>query len=148
MSDWNSDLRFGQLGEKWLCEQYPDKLEQLDGKGSDLRFIASWFGVQVKCDRRSHLQTGNMFIERYSHKERQTPGGPWKAAEDGSFYFAYLFWPTKHLVCYTVCDLLELLENPHYNFREVKVSGASNALGYLVPLEAAHHIQLDFGSLT
>lgn len=86
------------------------KQRQVSVAGEDL-LLAHWgFGVQrhpelrgpdfldaldrvieLKTDTYSMAQTPNLFVERFSNRETETPGGPWQALGKGCTDFVYLF---------------------------------------------------------
>lgn len=141
---WESDLKFGNEAEEYFYLKFRDKLEKTDGLKCDLKIITTGEGIQLKTDRRPN-DTGNIFIEKYSHKLKKTPGGPWKAELDGSVYFIYFFRKTEEFYTYRNIDLINfIVENEDkLRYHEVK-STKSNASGFIVPLNSIRHLELNF----
>ena len=140
------DLKFGNEGEEFFYVLHRPLLLKTDGLKSDLLIAKTNEGIQLKTDRRASVDTGNLFIERYSHKINKTNGGPWKASEDGSKYFVYFFWKDKKILAYDNALLIDFLETSKYELFNVKV-GRSNASGFLVPISALEHLLLNFNKI-
>jgi hypothetical protein len=95
-------LKVGEWGEATLLEYYPHPLVPLapaDGlvgglkarRKADFWRVSDGGLVEVKTDTWSMDATPNFFMERYSDREKQSPGGPWRALQDGISSFVYLF---------------------------------------------------------
>lgn len=146
-NNFNKDLAFGNESEAYLVSTYPDKFELLDGRNADLKLKESGKLFELKTERRSDLQTANIFVERISNKNKMTVGGPWKAKEDGCEYIAYLFWPTKNIFVYPVKKLIRFLETDYrYVPYEVNVAN-SKAVGFIVPRAHIEHLLIPLESL-
>lgn len=79
--------------------------------GADFQVKATKELLELKTD--SHdLGTGNFFMDRYHDKTmRWKAQGPWKAAEDGCKYFAYLFYNSRYLYMFETAPLLANLNS-------------------------------------
>jgi len=141
------DLTFGNDAEQALYNAYIDKLERTDGRKADLIIKASGYGIQLKADRRKSTDTGNIFIEEFSHSVKKTPGGPYKAELDGCKYFVYMFTDDK-LFTYDNKALIAYLEANKHKYKRHEVRTVkSNAVGYIVPIKDLEQIELDFNAI-
>lgn len=143
---FKKDLAYGLAAEMSFIAKYPGKLEKVEGTGTDLKLLKSGDGIQLKTDRRKSTDTGNMFLEKYSHVDRKTPGGPFRAEIDGSKYLIYYFQPSDDFTCYLVADLIKYLNENEKKLRTHKV-WSSNAFGFIVPILNLKHLEIDFNGI-
>jgi hypothetical protein len=144
---FKADLEYGNSLEKKFYNKYISKLKILDGRKSDMRLLISGLGIELKSERRASTDTGNLFLERYSHKVAKTPGGPWQAKLSGSTYIVYQFADEVEK-CYKIVYLVEFIEQNLNKVRVHNVNPAwSNAMGYIVPLILIEHLNIDFSTL-
>lgn len=135
MSKFRKDLKYANEKELAFAEKYSDKVVLLDGRKSDVRLIKSGHGIELKFEKRKSTDTGNLFLERHSHKILQTPGGAWSAKLAGSTYIMYIFSDDK-LYCYNIDALISWVNENEKSLRKHNVNPAygSNAMGYIIPL--------------
>jgi hypothetical protein len=139
---WAKDLKFGQDAEEQFVLKYPG-LTRLGGTGSDIIIKATGAKLELKTERRPSTQTGNIFFERYSHKVRQTNGGPFKALDDGSRLFAHWFSSDDTLFLFETAVLVDFLLANFDTFRYHEVrSVKSNAAGLIVPIDRVKHLTI------
>lgn len=137
------DLKFGNAAEVSFVAKWADKLQLLDGFNGDFKIISTNQKIELKTDRRAASDTGNIFIERYSHKDKQTPGGPYKAQLVDCTFFIYLFAHCGTYYTFNTAELVALVEAmPNKKPFNVKVGG-SNAMGYLVPITLLSPIAIE-----
>lgn len=105
MSNFIEDLERGKIGEDMINQQFNDVHEYTESNNGDL--ITDWgMKIEVKNDwyvgksRKTHRKEESLFIERYSHRGKKTPGGPWRAMEDGSPITIYILWNQKCVYVY------------------------------------------------
>jgi hypothetical protein len=67
------------------------QIEKLDGFKSDFRCLETGQGIEIKTDYWAMSNTVNFFMEHYSDKNKQTPGGPYQALANGSNIFVYFY---------------------------------------------------------
>lgn len=87
-------------------------------------------GGNFKCDR---YESPNFFIEHFSHHERKTLGGPFKALDDKCEWFLYYFTKTDSLYLFDTQKLVDFLLTNKDTLRYHKVY-KSNATGFIVPI--------------
>lgn len=88
---FKAQLRAGQIGEIIYQAAHRDDLLKLDGFQSDFIHKPTGQGLELKTDYYPLDKTPNFFFERYSNKEKGTPGGPWQAMGHGSDLFVYFY---------------------------------------------------------
>lgn len=88
---FREQLAVGDKGEAWFLANYPRRLEKLDGRKADFRVASSLERLELKTDSYSLEKTPNFFFERFSDRDKKTPGGPWRAKQDKVDIFCYLF---------------------------------------------------------
>lgn len=140
MNNFRRDLKFGATGEEYILNLHPDKLQKLEGFNGDLLILKNNETIEIKTDTRPN-STGNIFLEHYSHKTKQTNGGPFKAQKDGCKYFLYMFFPCKSIFLYETDLLVDYLEKNKNNIR-YHVVYQSNATGYITPIVDLRHLEL------
>lgn len=64
--------------------------------------------IELKTDTYDIAKTPNFFMERYSDITKKSPGGPWRAAEDG--VDRWIYWFPSGNVYYEFTDLPELIK--------------------------------------
>lgn len=139
---FKNDLKVGHSGEEFIVSLHPDKLQQLDGRTGDIIILSSGELIEVKTDKRAN-STGNIFLEHYSHKTKQTPGGPWQAAKNNCKYFLYLFFPCKSIYLYETQALIDYIIANEDDLRyHIVNSSKSNASGYITSIIAIRHLEL------
>lgn len=106
---FKDQLCTGNEGEKLFASVYKEKLTKLSPPGPDFRTSKGDF-LELKTDTYDMSSTPNFFIERFSNAKYQTPGGPWKAQENGCKYFAYMFIKNKIWFLFEVDKLIEILD--------------------------------------
>ena len=141
---FQKDLKFGQDAELAFVNRFSGSLQLMDGRKGDIRLIKTNQRIELKTDRRTEHDTGNMFLERYSHAGNKTPGGPYQALEHGCELFAYLFAPTGTFYLFQSSALIDYLNGTHEHKHVNVFKAGSNASGFVVPIKAVEHLQLDW----
>lgn len=106
--DFQKQLEIGNRAEELFMERYPRKLEIFPGREYDFTVKSSREKVELKTDTYNMNKSPNFFFERFSDVHRQTPGGPWRAYEDGIDIFCYYF--ARHNLWYEFRNLPELIK--------------------------------------
>lgn len=105
--DFKEQLKVGDRGEELFLENYPKKLTIYPGKEYDFT-CESGAKIELKTDTYNINKTENFFLERFSDLERETPGGPWRAANDGIDIFCYMF--VRHNIWFQFEDVPALVQ--------------------------------------
>lgn len=134
--NFKADLAFGQKAEQVILSKFVD-LSPLDGRMGDFIHKSGIRG-ELKADR---YTSGNFFFEHFSHHKKQTPGGPFKAKEDGCAWFLYLFTSNGALYLFDTETLINHLLTHKDTLRYHLVS-KSNASGFIVPIKSIEHLCL------
>ena len=120
--DFQKQLKVGKKGEMLFMDMYGSKVEHIcesgDIKGADFRMKDTGELIELKTDTYDMDKTPNLFIERYSDHNRESPGGPWQAKQKGATYFVYQFVKNKIIFWYNLDKMLELLEK-HLSAKKV-----------------------------
>lgn len=118
----------------------------MDGKKADFRIRDSSSYVEIKtesyCLSGKHgRHTQNLFMERYSDVDKQSPGGPWQAVSKCKYFISFFpccktfyFFETKKLVR----ALDKLIETKQVKSIRIPNKTGDNkwtTLGYPVPIE-------------
>lgn len=92
----------GLKGEQLFLEKYHGgKLNKIDYKSPIGDFLDSTGKIiELKTDTYPLTRTPNFFMERYSHLEKQTLGGPWRAYAHGADILIYLFASSGTYYCF------------------------------------------------
>jgi hypothetical protein len=88
--NFNRSLIAGQQAEALFAASFPH-LKRLSGYQSDFVNPRTGATYELKADRRTTIQTPNIFIEILSNKVKGTPGGPAQALKNGTDFWVYLF---------------------------------------------------------
>lgn len=136
--NFQTQLAVGKNSESFFKNKFP-KLNKLDGKGPD--FELNGIFVELKTDTYDPNKTGNFFMEQFSDKECQSPGGPWQAKSKGSCVFCYYFVKTNKLYIFDVNKLVEHLNENLSNYKKIDVRNRTwITLGLLVPIDSLSNI--------
>ena len=129
--NFKTQLKAGQLGEVLYFNAHPD-LTRTDGMAAD--FIRSdGKGIELKTDFYSIESTPNFFLERWSVKEQEKPGGVWQSASKGIDYFAYFFVPSLVVYTFPVDKLLERMKELEPKLAPFPIKNSSyTTVGYRV----------------
>lgn len=129
---FRSQLRVGQLGEVLFYKAH-EGLERLDGYKSDFK-DADGRHIELKSDLYSMADTPNYFMERYSDKAKQSPGGPWQSLKNGVNLFVYFFVPSLTYFTFDTAKLVGRLEEIEGDLAKVDVKNTNYVtMGYRVP---------------
>lgn len=96
--------------------------------------------VELKSDTYDYTKTDNFFMEKYSDMAKKSPGGPWRAAEDG--VDIWIYWFPKNKVYYEFRNLDELIKVLNEMTEKMYVIGIKNQAwitgGFKVPRDMLH----------
>tara|TARA_B110000977_G_scaffold92339_1_gene122386 strand:+ start:475 stop:996 length:522 start_codon:yes stop_codon:yes gene_type:complete len=89
----------GQRGERLFLEHYPEwsannvaeNCKEPDFKDKHGRTLEVKFDVSARASRDKKGFQLNFFMETVSNDQRQTPGGVYRAKEEGVTFFVYMF---------------------------------------------------------
>lgn len=108
---FQKSLSMGEIGESLFYQAHEGKLEKLSGFKSDFTLIETGQGVELKTDYWAMSKTPNFFFERYSDKDKQSPGGPWQSREHGSDLFCYFYVKDLTFFKFETVPLVTALED-------------------------------------
>ena len=132
--NFQTQLAVGKNNEALFKSKFPN-LNKLDGKGPD--FELNGMFIELKTDTYDPSKTGNFFMEQFSDKARQSPGGPWQAKGKGSVVFCYHFIKTGELYVFNTSKLVEHLDLHVSEYRNIDVRNRTwITLGLLVPISS------------
>ena len=141
MSKFIKDLKWGEIGEDYIMSLLKVPAQKTGGRIGDIILTDTGSLIEVKFDRLSANSTGNLFLERYSHHQKKTLGGPLKAKENNCKYFVYCFSVCKSVFVYEAEPLVNYILEREKDFRYHLVR-SSNAGGWLVPILALRHLEI------
>jgi hypothetical protein len=131
---FTSSLKLGEIGQCLYYQANAGKIELLDGFKSDFRCMESGRGIELKTDYWAMAKTPNFFFERYSDKDKQSPGGPWQALEQESALYFYV--KDLRLFQFDTRELVTELEKITPNLKPYDVKNSTYITqGYRVPRE-------------
>lgn len=137
LHNFKSSLNKGQVGEEYLLKHWPE-LKRLDGLNADFA-LPDGRTLELKTDYYCITKTGNLFIERISNANKQSPGGPWQAASKGIDLFAYLYLKNGTLWLFDTAKLVKFLDGAVYPESEIKNKNYVT-IGMKVPRADVAHI--------
>ena len=116
--DFKIQYKIGDDGQQLMVLRFPKELQLQEGKNPDLKILSTGDLVELKTDTYSFSPifsvskklTPNLFMEKYSDKDRQMIGGPWRAKSEGCKYFAYFFLNNDLLYLFETDTLVQLLD--------------------------------------
>jgi hypothetical protein len=132
--DFRSQLGVGQMGEAMFFEAHAGRFVRTDGRKGD--FVCSLSGdtYELKTDTWDMNKTPNMFIEHLSDEAKGTPGGPWRALQDGSKFFVYMFAPNLTYFTFETAALVARMETLLPSLKPFPVQNKGYVtVGYRVP---------------
>ena len=116
-------------------------LRKIDGLKGDFVWVPTGEKLELKTDYYSMDATPNMFFERYSDKEKRTPGGPWQSLAQGSTLFVYFYVSNLTFYTFNTVELCAFLDENLGRFTPCDVANKSwTTLGYRVPRTAVEHL--------
>lgn len=131
---FKTQLRYGQLGEVIFYEANCKDVIRLDGKEGDFAFKDTGAKLELKTDYYAMDKTPNFFFERYSNKDKLTPGGPWQAMEHGATEFVYFYVSNLTYFRFQTAQLVERLEEIVPTLSPTDIQNKSHVTqGYRVP---------------
>lgn len=106
--DFKEQLAISDVRESEFIELYkgPKLTKSIDRKWDFDR--KDGLKIELKTDTYDMSKTQNFFMERFSDIKRQSPGGPWRALEDGVDHWIYWFPSGK--VYFEFKDLEDLVK--------------------------------------
>lgn len=125
-------LKKGDKGERLFLKHFGHaviKNPKLDGD-----FILKKTGQKIELKTDYHNPTGNLFIERFSDKDRQAPGGPWQALSHNCDYFAYLMFKEDKTYLFYTKALIEAVNSLKLTLIDIK-NDTHTTQGYKVPIK-------------
>jgi hypothetical protein len=134
---FKTQLRVGQVGEIVFHEANCKDVIRLDGKEGDFEYRSDGSKLELKTDFWRMEDTPNMFIERYSNKEKQTPGGPYQALTHGCEWFVYFYVANLTYFKFNTQALVDRLDGLLPTLTPTDIVNKSHVTqGYRVPREA------------
>lgn len=132
---FKKSLGVGALGEL-LFEQSMKHLERLDGYHGDFVDKKTGEKTELKTDTYAMAATPNFFMEIYSDKYKQSPGGPFQAKTHGCTNYVYFYIQDLTLFSFKVDPLISKLEELKATVKKMDVPNkAWITQGLLVPRE-------------
>lgn len=114
-----TQLKQGKKAEEEMAERHPGKLTVVtDHRLWDLQDASGKNKVELKTDTYDLEKTENYFMERWSVLEREKPGGPWQALENGATTFIYYF--SKNNTYFECKDLKKLVKRLNVLTKDLK----------------------------
>jgi hypothetical protein len=143
--NFKTSLKHGALGELIFYEAHCGEMKKEDGRARDFTYTLTGDGVELKTDLWSMEKTPNFFFERYSDKQKQSPGGPWQAQANGNKWFVYFYVSNMTYFRFETSELVECLNKviPDIDPTDVKNSSWTTE-GYRVPRDRVSHIAEEF----
>lgn len=138
--NWHKDLKFGNEAELAFMALYPDMLTRTDGRNGDL-IRNDGVKIELKTERRSSTDTGNIFFEEFSNRDTARLGGPFRALEDGSGLFVVFFFGDKKVFVYNTGDVVKYLVDTRGTYKQLIIRN-SKATGYAVPIDDIKHLEV------
>lgn len=142
---FNADLAFANASEAYLLAKYPKIFGPAQNRTHDLVLLKTGEMVELKTERKG-AEAPNLFFELVANDNKQTLGGPARAAADGIAYFLIMHAPCKTLYVFQTDKLLQRL-NELVKSKKPKVhkifNGGYNTLG--VALEKSLFLDLNIG---
>jgi hypothetical protein len=134
---FKKQLRQGEIGEAIFYMAHQGTLSKEDGRARDFSCALTGAGVELKTDFYNMDATPFFFMERFSNREKQSPGGPYQAQANGTKWFVYFFISHLTYFRFETEKLVERLEQvmPTCEAMEIKNDGYVT-VGYKVPREA------------
>lgn len=108
--NFKTQLRTGDIGEALFYQAHGGTLAKEDGRKNDFKCLVTDGFVELKTDSYSMAKTLNFFFERYSDKEKGTPGGPWQALANGNEWFCYFYVSDLTYFKFKTSELVAALE--------------------------------------
>lgn len=149
MSEFNFQQQktVGEQGVQWLLDNYhrpPLTLLSAKNLTGDVKREDDGKIIEVKTDTYPLVRSTNFFFELYSNAGKKTPGGPWRAFEQGTDIFLYLYWADKiYFECDDVRELLYSITDLVKNPKQFPLVGVANrlytTLGYKIPRSYVAH---------
>lgn len=135
---FKESLAIGKQGEA-LLNKYWTELVPTDGRTGDFMLGAS--KVEVKSDSYRLEDTPNMFLEKYSDIDRQTPGSIWQAREHGCSVFVYFYPADLTAYVFNIPALIAFVEGIEASLQVRRVKNSTwTTLGYLLPRSMVKHL--------
>jgi hypothetical protein len=138
---FKSQLKLGNLGETIFYEVNCDHLMKTDGREGDFVCKETGEKTELKTDMWSMFSTPNFFFERYSDKDKMSPGGPWQALTHGCKYFIYFYVTNMTYFRFDAKDLVQVLDDIITQMKPTEIKNATyTTVGYRVPRELVTHL--------
>lgn len=130
-ANFKTDLARGRIGELAFIHASQGTLTPIDGRNGDM-ITAKGLKLEQKTDFYNMDKTENIFIEKYSYGNKL--GGPFRALEDGSQFFAYVFNSHGKLFLYDTAVLVDALNRLLQRLDSIDVVNIRHTTkGYKVP---------------
>jgi hypothetical protein len=133
---FQASKNLGQLGEMLFHQAHNGDATKIDGLNGDFIWEPTGEKVELKSDFWKMEKTPNFFFERFSDRDRGTPGGPWRAQKDGSDLFVYFYVSDLTYFIFNTDELVGRLEKIIGRIEPTLVTNKSWITeGYRVPRE-------------
>ncbi len=127
-------LSIGKVGEIIFEEAHCRDLLRLDGFKSDFQCKTSGDTYELKTDMWGMEKTPNFFFERWSDRDKGTPGGPWQARVNGTTFFVYFYVSNLTYFRFNTEKLITALEPIIERITPTEVVNTKHTtIGYRVP---------------
>ena len=133
MHDFKESLKAGQSGEE-LFDLAHSEFKRTNGRQGDFINTKTGEKLELKTDSYDLNHTPNVFIERWSDRGKEKPGGPWQAYEHGCSIYAYYFKKNGIVFYYDIPKLIDILESKKRSHVWIKNKGWITS-GYKVKRE-------------
>ena len=130
---WAKQLGIGNSYQQQFFDKHAAFLLKTKGHHSgDFKVVSTGKQLELKSDQ--YHKTDNFFIERWSNKDEQKPGGPWQARRHGTDYFIYWFPHQNEIYLFDVELMIEALDIIIPTLKPVDIKNISyTTQGYKVP---------------
>ena len=139
---FKKQLRAGEVGEiVFLASQRNDLVKLTDFVSGDFECQDTGDRYEIKSNYYPIEATPNFFFERYSNEAKGTPGGPWRAKEEGVTHFIYFVVPSLVYFKFDTEALVAALDPLIETIKPFPVPNKNyTTIGYRVPREAVIHL--------
>lgn len=141
---FKASLNLGQMGELMYYQAHEGTLTRTDGRKGDFTHTDGHL-IELKTDTYPMAKTQNLFIERYSDREKKSPGGVWQAAENGATEFVYFYVSDLTGYSFNTQELMKRVEElaPTLQTRVIP-NRTWQSEGFLVPRQAVADLGTEF----
>lgn len=132
---FSTDLALAQSIDSYLIDKHKTLFGPATSLTHDLVYLPTGELVELKVERRG-VESPNLFVETVANNNKQSPGGPYRARQDGVALYIFIHASCKTMFAFRTDTVISVLEAAvkQENLKQHKIYNKTYyTLGFAVP---------------